>query len=44
MNSYIKGNIKTVFFKSDSGFMVGNFKVKETNEKDYEIYLNRKGD
>ena len=41
MNSYIKGNIKTVFFKSDSGFMVGNFKVKETNEKDYEIYLNK---
>ena len=28
MNSYIKGNIKAVFFKSDSGFMVGNFKVK----------------
>lgn len=41
MNSYIKGNIKAVFFKSDSGFMVGNFKVKETNEKDYEIYLNK---
>ncbi len=41
MNSYIKGNVREVFFKTDKGFMVGIFKVRETNDKDLEDYLNK---
>ena len=41
MNSYIMGNVREVFYKTDKGFMVGIFKVRETNDKDIEEYLNK---
>lgn len=41
MNSYIKGNVREVFYKTDKGFMVGIFKVRETNDKELEDYLNK---
>lgn len=41
MNSYIKGNVREVFFKTDKGFMVGIFKIRETNDKEIEDYMNK---
>lgn len=41
MNSYIRGNIREVFYKTDKGFMVGIFKIRETNDKELEDYVNR---
>ena len=41
MSSYIKGSLREVFFKTDKGFMVGIFKVRETNDKELESYLNK---
>ena len=41
MNSYIRGNIREVFYKTDKGFMVGIFKIRETNDKELEEYVNR---
>ena len=41
MNSYIRGNIREVFYKTDKGFMVGVFKIRETNDKELEEYVNR---
>ena len=41
MNSFIRGNIKEVFYKTDKGFMVGIFKVRETNDDDLKEYLNK---
>jgi len=41
MNSYIKGSVREIFFKTDKGFMVGIFKIRETNDKDLEDYLNK---
>ena len=34
MNSYIRGNVREVFYKTDKGYMVGIFKIRETNEKE----------
>ncbi len=41
MNSYIRGNIREVFYKTDKGFMVGVFKIRKTNDKELEEYVNR---
>ena len=41
MMNYIKGNIKTIIYESDSGFFVGIFKIKETNEEDLKEKVNR---
>lgn len=41
MNSYIRGNVREVFYKTDKGFMVGVFKIRETNDKELEDYVNR---
>lgn len=41
MNSYIRGNIREIFYKTDKGFMVGVFKIKETNDKELEDYVNK---
>ena len=41
MNSYIRGNVREVFYKTDKGFMVGVFKIRETNDKELEEYINR---
>lgn len=41
MNSYIKGIYKRSIFKSDNGFIIGIFKVLETNDEDIDDYLNK---
>ncbi|MGM9878111.1 MAG: ATP-dependent RecD-like DNA helicase [Bacilli bacterium] len=42
MEKYILGNIKKIIFESNNGpYKVGLFRVKETNEEDYEIYINK---
>lgn len=41
MNSYIRGNVREVFYKTDKGYMVGIFKIRETNDKELEHYVNR---
>lgn len=41
MDSYIKGSIREVFYKTDKGFMVGIFKIRETNCEDLNDYLNK---
>ena len=33
MNSYIKGSVREIFYKTNNGFMVGVFKIRETNDK-----------
>ena len=34
MKSFIKGTFKKFIFKSDKGYIIGLFKVKETNDQD----------
>ncbi len=41
MDTYIKGNYKRSIFKNDNGYVIGLFKVKETNDEELEIYVNR---
>ena len=42
MKQYIVGNIRKIIFESNSGpFKIGLFKVKETNDSDCEIYVNK---
>lgn len=41
MNSFIRGNIREVFYKTDKGFMVGIFKVRETNDDELKDYINK---
>ncbi len=35
----IKGNFKKYIYKSDKGYIIGLFKVKETDDKDLEFYI-----
>lgn len=39
MNTYIKGNFKKYIFKSDTGYCIGLFKVKETNSDILDEYI-----
>ena len=41
MEKYIKGQYKKDIFKSETGYVIGLFKVMETNDEDIEIYLNK---
>jgi len=41
METYIKGNYRKSIYKSDKGYVIGLFKVRETNDKDLEDYINR---
>lgn len=41
MDKYIKGNYRKSIFQSDSGYTIGLFKVKETNDKNLENYINK---
>ena len=34
MENYIKGNYKRTIFKSDKGYVIGLFKIKETNDEE----------
>ena len=40
MDSYIKGNYRRSIFKSDKGYVIGLFKVRETNDQALEEYVN----
>ena len=40
MESYIKGNFRRSIFKSDKGYVIGIFKVRETNDESLEEYIN----
>jgi len=37
---YIKGNFKRYIFKGDNGYVIGLFKVKDTNSSSLEEYIN----
>ena len=41
MDSYIKGNYRRSIFKSDKGYVIGLFKVRETNDEALEEYVNQ---
>ena len=41
MECYIKGNYKRTIFKSDKGYVIGLFKVKETNDEEMDLYVNK---
>lgn len=38
--AYIKGNLKRIIYKTDKGYIVGLFKVKETDNEELEFYVN----
>lgn len=41
MENYIKGQYRKSIFQSDSGYIIGIFKVRDTNIKELEVYLDR---
>lgn len=41
MESYIKGNYRRSIFKSDKGYVIGLFKVRETNDEVLDEYVNQ---
>ncbi len=41
MDSYIKGNYRRSIFKSDKGYVIGLFKVRETNDEVLADYVNQ---
>ena len=41
MEEYIKGIYTKQIFKTENGYLVGLFKIKETNIKELEYYLNK---
>ncbi len=41
MKTYIKGNYRNSIFKSEKGYVIGLFKVRETNDPEMEDYINK---
>lgn len=41
MSNYIKGNYKRTIFSTDKGYVVGLFKIKETNDSDMEDFVGK---
>ncbi len=41
MKTYIKGHFRRSIFRSDKGYIIGLFKVRETNSEDIKDYLNK---
>ena len=39
--SYIKGNYRVSIYESDKGYLIGLFKIKETDDKELENYVNK---
>ena len=39
--SYIKGNYRSSIYESDKGYIIGLFKIKETDEAELENYVNK---
>lgn len=40
MKTYIKGNYRKSIYTSDKGYVIGLFKLRETNEEELEDYIN----
>ena len=38
---YIKGKVRNIIFESESGYKVGIFRVKETNDDEVKDFLNK---
>ena len=41
MKKYIKGIFKRDIYKSEKGYIIGIFKVKDTNDENLELYINK---
>lgn len=41
MKTYIKGNYRKSIFKSDKGYVIGLFKVRETNKPELDYYVGK---
>lgn len=41
MKTYIKGNYRKSIYESDKGYVIGLFKVRDTNDEDLKIYVNK---
>ncbi|MBO5414950.1 MAG: ATP-dependent RecD-like DNA helicase, partial [Bacilli bacterium] len=41
MDIYIKGQFRKSIFQSDNGYIIGLFKVSETNDENIDIYVDR---
>lgn len=41
MKHYIKGNYRKSIFKSDKGYIIGLFKVRDTNKEELKDYINK---
>ena len=41
MKTYIKGNFRKSIFTSDKGYIIGLFKVRETNSVDIQEFINK---
>lgn len=41
METYLKGNFRKTIYRNDSGYVIGIFKVKETNDDSLLDYVNR---
>ena len=41
MDIYIKGQFRKSIFQSDNGYIIGLFKVSETNDENIDIYIDR---
>ena len=39
--TYIKGNYRKSFFTSDKGYVIGLFKIKETDNEELKMYVNK---
>ena len=41
MKTYIKGNFRKSIFRSDKGYVIGIFKVRDTNDEAMKDYINK---
>ena len=41
MKLYIKGNYRKTIFSSSKGYVIGLFKVRETNDEEMKLYINK---
>lgn len=41
METYIKGNFRKSIYQNESGYTIGIFKIKETNDEELDIYVGR---
>ena len=41
MKTYIKGNFRKAIFSSDKGYIIGLFKVRDTNSENIHEFINK---